>query len=177
MSARVALLLRGVNVGRQPALAMPDLVAWLAAAGFADLRTYLRSGNAVAATALSPPDAERAAEEAIAARFHRPVAVLARTAADLDDVVAGWPFDSSAPATARHVVFRREPGADVLARLPLAELAPEQAVARGRELYLHLPDGMGRSRLAELLGRAQRKDVVTARNWNTVTALRDLVRG
>lgn len=171
---RLALLLRGVNVGKQPPLAMTDLAAWLGDAGFADVRTHLRSGNAAVTTDLAPDAAEAAAEAVLAERHHRPVAVLARTHAELAEVVEAWPFDAGAGPTQRHVVFRRTAGDDALARLPLAELAPEEAASRGRELYLHLPGGMGRSRLAELLTRVQRDDVATARNWNTVVALRDL---
>jgi uncharacterized protein (DUF1697 family) len=47
----------------------------------------------------------------------------------------------------------------------------------GRTLYLHTPDGFGRSELAALLLRSDGKSIgasATARNWATVTKLLDL---
>lgn len=53
-------------------------------------------------------------------------------------------------------------------------LAPEQLVVGERELYLHLPDGMGRSRLAAELARRRGDVEITIRNWRTVTKLLEL---
>ena len=45
----------------------------------------------------------------------------------------------------------------------------------GRAIFLHTPDGFGRSELAKLLGRAggpmSARGAGTARNWATVTKL------
>jgi len=52
----------------------------------------------------------------------------------------------------------------------------ERFTVRGRVLYLHAPESIGRSRFAAraegLLGVA-----ATARNWRTVTQLPELARG
>ena len=57
--------------------------------------------------------------------------------------------------------------------LAAADVAPEQFVIEGREVYAWHPDGVQRSKLNKLL--AQRLDVTgTARNWNTVTKLLEL---
>jgi uncharacterized protein (DUF1697 family) len=42
----------------------------------------------------------------------------------------------------------------------------------GRTIYLHTPDGFGRSKLAELITQTGKPDLTgTARNWATVTKL------
>ena len=58
-------------------------------------------------------------------------------------------------------------------RLDLPSYAPEEAVAFGKELYLFLPGGMGRSKLAADLAK-DKAAVGTTRNWRTVTKLLEM---
>lgn len=181
---RWVALMRGVNIGRRR-LSMADLRQALEAAGCTDVATYLQSGNAVTGVppaAGTAPDAVAAWLEAVigaAAGFEVPVVV--RTAAELAAVVAANPYPG-AGGTALHVIFYRPgpgpspgPVADqVVARIDATAFAPEGCTPRGDDLYLHLPDGIGRSALAKAVdGAARRKPALmgTARNWNTVTEL------
>ena len=50
-------------------------------------------------------------------------------------------------------------------------VAPEQLVAKARELYSWHPDGVGSSKLAIALASANLGVLATARNWRTVTSL------
>jgi uncharacterized protein (DUF1697 family) len=52
---------------------------------------------------------------------------------------------------------------------------PEELTVVGGEVYLSLPDGIGRSKLAASLSRAARDNVSTVRNWNTVVAIAGLL--
>ncbi len=56
----------------------------------------------------------------------------------------------------------------------MARFSPEDVVVDGSDVYLHLPNGMGRSKLPDYLGR-QLAVPITFRNWNTVTKLVELV--
>ena len=47
----------------------------------------------------------------------------------------------------------------------------DDAVVVGRTLFLHTPDGLGRSELAAQLARSRVQSAGTARNWATVTKL------
>ncbi len=49
--------------------------------------------------------------------------------------------------------------------------APDEAVVDGREVYVHFPNGMGRSKFTFDFGTP-----ATARNWRTVQALAAMVR-
>jgi uncharacterized protein (DUF1697 family) len=62
------------------------------------------------------------------------------------------------------------PDGDAEDRLAAVVAASESFVLDGRILYLHAPDGIGRSKL---VARAERLLGVgaTARNWRTVTGL------
>ena len=51
---------------------------------------------------------------------------------------------------------------------------PERVAIVGRELFLYLPDGIGRSKLAVDLARPKRRIDGTTRNWRTVMKLVEL---
>jgi uncharacterized protein (DUF1697 family) len=75
-----------------------------------------------------------------------------------------------------HVVFwERALRGDHLAGMALSGYAPEEARVVGGHLYLHLPGGIGRSRLAADLAR-QKGPAGTVRNWRTVTQLLEIAQ-
>lgn len=172
MTVMVALL-RGVNVGGTTRVPMADLRRVVTDAGYGDVRTYVNSGNVVLTTDGTDTDAVAATLQAACARaFPAAPDVLVRTREELHGVVAANPFlDRDDDPTHHHVVFLPGRGP---ARVPDVEVtAPEDLAAAGREVYLYLPHGMGRSELADRLARDARRTGArgTARNWRTVTAL------
>jgi len=169
MTVMVALL-RGVNVGGSTTVPMAELRQVVTDAGYGQVRTYIASGNVLLTT--DGTDTERVAttlRTACARTFEVRPDVVVRTRDELRAVVGANPFlDRDDDPTHHHVVFLpgREP-----ARVPdVVVPAPEDLAAAGRELYLYLPQGMGRSVLAaRLAGRPG--PAGTARNWRTVTTL------
>ncbi len=114
-------------------------------------------------------------EAAIAAAGGPAPRVAVRTRDELAAVVAGNPYlERSTEAKQLHVAFLVE-GAEPapLDGLDLDRFAPEELTVVGRETYLFLPDGIGRSKLAEALSRPKSTDA-TVRNWRTVTKLLEL---
>lgn len=163
MSAQV-LLLRGVNVGGHGRLPMAELRAMLDAMGAGGARTHLQSGNAVCPQAIDP--------QALSARIAFQPMVLALTATEWRVRVATNPFPTDAPK-ALHGFFFDGPRPDTSAMTPV--LAPSERISsHPGVLWLHAPDGIGRSKFA---ARAERLAAcpVTARNWNTVAALSALL--
>jgi uncharacterized protein (DUF1697 family) len=159
-------LLRAVNLGGTSVLPMKQLSALCTKLGFANVRTCIASGNVVFATAMSQDEARTRLEEALAAHMGRPVDVFIRDANEMRSVMEGNPFPD-APAAKVHVLF-------CASAVPAAVLqhvvAPDgEEIALGaRELYIHYPNGMGRSKLKLPSAR----DLVgTARNMNTVRKL------
>lgn len=169
---RVILLLRGINVGGHR-LAMATLRSVLEEAGCTDVVTYIQSGNAVV-TPPSPAPTDLAAtlSEAISAAAGYGVPVVVRTRDEMAAVVDANPYPH-AGGTQLHVVFMVEaPPAAILESLDLPSFLPEECAVIGRELYMHLPNGMGQAVLPTALDKASRKidrsGVGTSRNWNTV---------
>lgn len=185
--SRYVGLLRGVNVGGVR-IAMADLRAAVESLGHTDVATYVNSGNVVFSAAGSPTTAALATTIRGAIRdragIDPPVVVL--SAAEWDDLVAANPYPEETDGTKLHAVIAQEPytAAQVAAAERIRDAvrgagSRDDLAVVGRVVYLHLPDGMGRSKLAEKLGRASAagQDAATSRNWRTVLALQDLLRG
>jgi uncharacterized protein (DUF1697 family) len=178
MPALVALL-RGINLGRTRRIAMADLRDALAAAGYADVRTHLQSGNVVLTTEETPDEAARHIEARIAERFGYDVDVLVRTADELAEVVGTNPLGEIATDGARHFVafLSAEPDAGAVAAIAAQDFGDERFTARGREIYVWCPDGLRECGVMKAIAdRRLAVTTATVRNWNTVTRLLELAR-
>jgi uncharacterized protein (DUF1697 family) len=176
MAVMVALL-RGVNVGGRTTLPMAELRRVAADLGYGDVATYIQSGNLVLRTSDSAATVERELARAVAALGGVAPAVMVRTRSQLAKLIAGNPFVKRGedPAVC-HLAFGQKSAAGALRPVDLDSYAPEEAMASGKDLYLFLPGGVGRSKLAAAL--AKNKDAVgTVRNWRTVTKLLELADG
>jgi uncharacterized protein (DUF1697 family) len=168
-------LLRGINVGGRAVLPMADLRRVATGCGFGDVQTYIQSGNLVFTSSAPATTVATELGRAIAAEGGPKPGVAVRSHAQLAAVVAGNPYlDRSTDPKQLHVAFVVE-GArpHAVDDLDLARFEPDELTVAEGETYLFLPNGMGRSKLAEVLGRQQGADA-TVRNWRTVTKLLDL---
>lgn len=151
---------------------MPALRDVLEAVGCTEVQTYVQSGNAVV-TWNGPADQLAAAVRAeLTGAVGLDVLVMVRTGAELAAVVDANPFaDEAFDPKLLHVAFLTGPPApERLAAVDHGELLPDRMVVGERVLYLRYATGSQNSPLARV-----RLDVeATARNWRTVTALRDL---
>ena len=164
-------LLRGVNVGGKGILPMADLRRVATDLGYDDVATYIQSGNLVLRTSDSTSKVAKDLAAAIAERGGVQPAVMVRSRSQLAKVIDANPFlRRGEDASACHVTFMAKAAASALRPLDVKAYAPEEAKAVGKELYLFLPGGMGRSKLAGDLAKNQAAGGTT-RNWRTVTKL------
>ncbi|WP_162599925.1 DUF1697 domain-containing protein [Nocardioides solisilvae] len=179
-------LLRGVNVGSHHRIAMADLRDVAASLGWEDVATYIQSGNLVFHATGSVTALADSLGEAIAERLDVRCGVVVLTRRQLARVVADNPFPDETDPKRLHVVFHQgSPGPDAAATLAAAVARAREKGSRddgtvvGHYLYLHTPDGLGRSRLAAELARRPAADAPegTMRNWATVTRLLALLDG
>lgn len=157
-------LLRAVNVGGTGKLPMADLKDICTQAGFGSAKTYIASGNVVFTSDRGEADIRKELEARIAGHTGQSIRVLVRTAAEVADVARRNPF-RSAPGNQVMALFTDEPVPGKPEEIA-AGLANERIAPGRRELYIHYPDGMGRSRL-----RLPTEKSGTARNMNTVIKL------
>lgn len=146
MTRRV-LLLRGVNVGGHGRLPMAHLRAILGGLGGRGCRTLIQSGNAVLDH--EEPDAARLAARvtnAIGAQAGFAPAALVLSVPELSAILDAVPADW--PAEASHAWIAAADLAPDAARLDALAAPSERWAASGRALFLHAPDGIGRSKFA-----------------------------
>jgi uncharacterized protein (DUF1697 family) len=176
---RYVALLRGINLARRRRVGMADLRGLLEAGGCEHVRTHLQSGNVVLSSPLSPRRLEAELERQLADGLGLELRVLVRTRAELAKVVARNPLGTVATNRSRYLVsfLSKRLTATVTRELEAAEIGTAQVVIAGRELYAWYPDGIQRAPLAKLLEDRRLGVVSTARNWNTVTRLLELVDG
>jgi uncharacterized protein (DUF1697 family) len=179
-------LLRGINLGGHNKVAMADLRDAVASLGHEDVATYIQSGNVVFTTSETGTAKLAAAlEDAIAERAGVRCRVLVLSAAELAQIAKDNPYSGEPNLRAVHVVFLpAAPAPEMIASVAEAQAAAAQKGSRdtaqyvGRALFLHTPDGFGRSELATLLTRAARplskQGAGTARNLATVRKLLDM---
>jgi uncharacterized protein (DUF1697 family) len=165
-------LLRGINVGGNKKVPMADLRAMTASLGFDAPKTLLQSGNLVF-TAKAQPIAKLEAllEDATKKYIGVECSYLLRSEKEWTQIVKTNPFTSQAQADPAHVTVtfcRDAPSASALQALQAEVRGEETFMARGRELFVWYPDGIGMSKLALALSKNRLGTICTARNWNTV---------
>lgn len=170
-------LLYSVVLGPGRRVEMAPLRAMAEELGLGDVRTLVATGNLVFTGAGPTQELERRLETAFAARFGKAVGVFVRGGAAWRRLVAENPFRAAAeaaPASVHVRVMRAPVGPEAVARLEAARSGAERLAVVDGDLWLHLPDGFGRSRLAVAAGAAW-MGAGTFRNWNTVRRLGDML--
>jgi uncharacterized protein (DUF1697 family) len=168
MTTFVALL-RAVNVGGTGKLSMQDLTELCTGLGLKKVRTYIQSGNVVFESRLSEKSVRTKLEKALTEKLGKPADVVVRTAAEMRAVLTGNPFPHANPAKVGVFFLTARVDENLTDRI----VAPtgEEVRPGERELYIHFPHGMGRSKL-------KIPDAVgTVRNINTVAKLVALAAG
>jgi uncharacterized protein (DUF1697 family) len=178
VAARLIALLRGINVGGNKAIDMGRLRGVLSDLGYADVRTYLQSGNAVFTSTARPAGAPAAIEDAIAGEFGVECRVIIRTAPQLAAVMAADPLLDFLGNPSRHFVgfLDARPAPAGVKRLTEGDYGDDQLRIVDGHVYLWCPSGLSSSRFARLNLDRILDAAVTMRNWNTVTKLAELAR-
>lgn len=179
MAVYVALL-RGINVGGKNSVSMADLRSLFGELGFGDARTLLQSGNVVFRSERSDVTAmEKELEAAVASRCKVKVDFMVRSAGQVQSVIERNPFAEMAKDDPGHllVLFLKEPvGEESVAALRGAIKGSERVSGDGREVFAAYPDGVGTSKLTNVVIERCLGTRATGRNWNTVLKLGAFVR-
>jgi uncharacterized protein (DUF1697 family) len=167
-------LLRAINLGKNRKIPMAELRTLAHDLGFAGVQTLIQSGNLVFASPNSPTNVTATLEAALSGRFNFDVPVILRTAEEIAGVAKTHPFgeDEGDPAKLHVVFYATAPSREAVSSIDASRFAPDRFVVSDREAFVHYPDGAGRSKLnLDGLGPG------TARNWRTVQAIAEMVRG
>ncbi|WEX07414.1 DUF1697 domain-containing protein [Chelativorans sp. AA-79] len=166
------VLFRGVGGATQ--LPVERLRAVLNGAGFANVSTYINSGNALLSSPLGAEEVARKVAAAVREGMAFQKSVLVRSLAEWEELIAGNPYPEvvGVPTKLHAFALERAPEPDAVHALQAKAVGTERFVVKGRSLYLHAPDGMGRSLFAPKI-EPTLQVAMTARNWRTVLALQE----
>jgi uncharacterized protein (DUF1697 family) len=171
--------LRAVNLGGASTITMEALRALCPPLGLRHAATLLQSGNLVAAHDGKASDAlGRKLEDAIAAGHSMRPRVIMRSLAELDEMLANNPLlaEGRQPNWLLAMPLDATPAAGAIERLRDWHKGPEEIALRGRDLYLHYSEGIGRSKLTNAAIERHLGVQGTGRNWTTLTKLSALAR-
>lgn len=173
MAVYIALL-RGINVGGKNLIKMDALRAVCESIQLRNVRSYVQSGNIVfrAKGADAAKLAERI-ESAIENEFGFRPRVILRTPAEWREVIARSPFARGDFEPSKLLVhfLASDPGEEARERARGISAAPEELHVFERELYIHYPNGMGRTKLSMAAVERALKVTGSGRNWNSVLKL------
>jgi uncharacterized protein (DUF1697 family) len=177
-------MLRGINVGGHHKVPMSDLRQLYGELGMSDVATYIQSGNVVFSSARDDEKGLASElEHAMRKAFGFDVPVVLRAAGDLTSAVRSNPFvDGGVDASVMSVGFLdavpEQARVRALGDDPLATPPPggDEFYIRGREVYLHHPNGYGRSKLTNGFFDRRLGTMMTVRNWRTVLTLVEMTR-
>lgn len=169
------ILFRGV--GGKTQLPTAALRKQLAEAGFENVATYINSGNAIVRSRMSRKQVLATIAEICRREFQFEKAIFAPTLDEWDDLIARNPFKkaaSDAPTTLHAAILDGKPRTEDIERVRACAVNGEGIQVLGGVAYLHTPHGFGKSKMAanfdKWIGVTN-----TARNWNTVLKLAELV--
>lgn len=177
MTTYIALF-RSINLGGHNKVKMVDLRELISELGFANVRTVLQSGNLVFDSDARPvSQLEHLLKEATEVRLGLNTELFVRTAKEWAAIVADNPYPDEAESDPTHLVvmfLRGAPDRKRVTALESAVVGREVIHAKGRQLYIVYPDGIGRSRLTYSLIERKLNTNGTTRNWNTVLKVASL---
>ena len=166
MAVYVALL-RAVNVGGTGSLPMAELKALCEELGFADVKTYIQSGNVLFRSDETEKAVEEKLDAALGKKMGKRPGVMVRSRKELDAIIADAPFPEAKPNFLLVYFLPETAASDALEKM----VAPdgEEAKVAGREIHVHYPIGSGRSKL-----KLPALKSGTSRNLNTVRKLAEM---
>jgi uncharacterized protein (DUF1697 family) len=167
-------MLRGVNVAGSKRVAMGALKELFEALGAQDVQTYVQSGNVVFKSgSKSPAKLEKTIEDRIGDELGLSVRVVVRSKHELRRIVAKNPFLAAKkdPATLHVTFLADKPSAARVRDIDTGAGGPDEFRIEGQEVYLHCPNGYGRTKLNNAFFEKKLGVAATTRNWKTVTTL------
>ncbi len=172
---KIIALFRGINVGGRNILPMKNLVKILEGLGSKNIQTYIQSGNVVFKTVSDITTKKtNLIQKAIEKQHGFKPQVLFINSEDLNEAIENNTFDTEIGKCLHLSFLDKIPEAVDYPLFDGLKAETEEYKLQGKVFYLYAPDGIGRSKLAakveKILGVS-----ATARNWNTILKLKEMV--
>jgi uncharacterized protein (DUF1697 family) len=170
-------LMRGINLAGKNKLAMRELVAVFEQLGCSDVSTRGNTGNVLFR---APAKLLKRLPEQVQAQLEQELGVkspvILRSHAELGSACEQNPFIAEGcDASKLHVAFlATAPERARVEALDPNRSPPDRFVVIGREIYLHCPNGLGRTKLSNAWFDGKLATISTVRTWKVVNELHAL---
>ena len=169
-------MIRGINVSGQKMIKMTELKALYESLRLTNVATYIQSGNVVFQSGRNDPLAVGTSiEKAIEKSFGYSVTVVVRRPAEFRKVVIKCPFlgTTRMDESRLYVTFlKSRPPLSLVKTMALVTLKNADTYEHtGNEIYLHCPNGYGKTLYSNNFFEKHLRVAATTRNWKTVRTL------
>src|SRR5436190_4685821 len=174
---RYVALLRGINVSGKNMIKMETLRATFESLGFANVVSYVNSGNlAFDFKKIAETKLVKKIEGAISADFGLSISVMVREQGSISAVIANNPFDGKYESHKQmNLLFMHgELPEEKQKELRSLQTEQEMLAVNGREIYLLNLCGFAESIVGRGVIERRLKIPTTVRNWRTVQRLAEL---
>ena len=176
---RCVSLFRGINVGGNQIVRMDALKGLHTSLGLRYVQTFIQSGNVVFTSETGDvAQIQKDIEDGFAQSFGFPVKVMVRSAKQLNAIIENNPFHTQPLRETNRIIamfLESYPVSTALEDIQKSYSGPEEIHIIGQEAFIYYPEGMGRSKLTNTLLEKKLKTAGTARNWNTVLKLQQMM--
>lgn len=181
-------LLRGINVSGQKLIKMDSLRKTFEGLGFAQVQTYIQSGNVLftadAATDAGLKERKERIEQEIERVYGFTVPVVVKRLAEWHEIIAQNPYVPGVPADANGSIeegaslyvslLGQEPDAAACERLLACSSDADAFTLVGGQVYILCRSGYGKSLFSNNFIEKKLGVYATTRNWQTMNKLAEL---
>ena len=165
------ILLRGINVGGHRKMPMTELRQLLSNSGYANVQTYIQSGNVVLQSSSDSKILKQDLEETILNHFGFEVKVLVKTDAEFKAIYAACPFQNEEKEKSYFMMLDGIPDASDLTEISKLEYNGEKVNITKNCIYFYSANGYGRTKFNSNFFERRLKVNASARNHKTMLKL------
>lgn len=168
-------ILRGINLGGLKMIKMDALKKLFADLGFANIQTYIQSGNVV--YQYKKIDAKKLNDiikNKMEQEFGFDVPVITLTFDELKKIRNSNPFlnDKIKETSFFHVTFLADkPQSENINKIKDSNYSPDEFQLINKAVYLYCPKGYGNTKMSNTFFEGKLKVTATTRNWKTTNEL------
>lgn len=167
-------LLRGINILGKNRLPMAELRAICEGLGLEQVVTYIQSGNVIFRSGRSAAAIEDLLRARIDDQYGYSINILVREPSFFERIIERNPF-AGEDERSLHVTFLdSEPEAALADAIADIDLGGDRFRLDGEAVYVHCPDGYGRTKLHNNFLERKLGVSATTRNWRTTLKLREI---
>lgn len=171
-------LLRGINVGGAHKIKMAELRTLLSSNGFENVTTYIQSGNILfKSTIESTSKIDYKIKSIIKHHYGYDLNIMTLSINSLDEIIASNPFLNGENDYSKLLVtvFQTKPSKTGTQEVQnFVQKTDERLDFKNRFMFLHCPNGYGKTKLTGKLLDRKLGTRGTTRNWKTILKLEEL---